>query len=175
MVAALPNDLQFTQTYRRYLFAIPNPSYGESVQHLHLPHLTCLVPQGGRELNDASGSVYNTEEANLVLCIIEQLIAKYGLSGPDIGVICLYQAQRVRLSSSIDALPETCSWRDQAQQIQISTVDAFQGAEKKLIILSTSKTSRSGFLESEQRLNVALTRGKSAMQFPSRRSHFACG
>lgn len=44
--------------------------------------------------------------------------------------------------------------------VQISTVDAFQGAERDIIILSTSRTIRLGFSDSPKRLNVAITRAR---------------
>lgn len=44
--------------------------------------------------------------------------------------------------------------------VQVSTVDAFQGAEKEVIILSCVRTHRLGFIDSERRMNVALTRGR---------------
>lgn len=44
--------------------------------------------------------------------------------------------------------------------VQVSTVDAFQGAEKEIIILSCVRTRQVGFIDSEKRMNVALTRGK---------------
>lgn len=44
--------------------------------------------------------------------------------------------------------------------VQVSTVDAFQGAEKEIIILSCVRTRQVGFIDSEKRMNVALTRGR---------------
>ena len=48
-------------------------------------------------------------------------------------------------------------------QIEISTVDGFQGREKEVIILSlvrSNDTRSVGFLAEERRLNVAITRPK---------------
>ncbi|KYR02991.1 hypothetical protein DLAC_00477 [Tieghemostelium lacteum] len=46
-------------------------------------------------------------------------------------------------------------------KIQVSTVDAFQGAEKDIIILSCSRSSiAGGFIDNPQRINVAITRAK---------------
>lgn len=44
--------------------------------------------------------------------------------------------------------------------VQVSTVDAFQGAEKEITILSCVRTRQVGFIDSEKRMNVALTRGR---------------
>ncbi len=46
------------------------------------------------------------------------------------------------------------------KSIQISTVDAFQGSEKEIIILNTVRTSGIGFIGDKKRLNVAITRAK---------------
>ena len=44
--------------------------------------------------------------------------------------------------------------------LQVSTVDAFQGAEKDVIVLSTIRTNHIGFIDDARRINVALTRAK---------------
>lgn len=43
---------------------------------------------------------------------------------------------------------------------KISTVDAFQGAERDIIIMSCVRTEGIGFIQEKRRLNVALTRAK---------------
>ena len=51
----------------------------------------------------------------------------------------------------------------QYSSIKVSTIDAFQGAEKEVIILSTSRSSENAdmdFVGSPTRLNVAVTRAK---------------
>ena len=49
-------------------------------------------------------------------------------------------------------------------QIEVDTVDAFQGSQKEIIIYSTVRSSehpyKIGFLKSEARLNVAFSRAK---------------
>ncbi|ELR18662.1 uncharacterized protein ACA1_393280 [Acanthamoeba castellanii str. Neff] len=47
-----------------------------------------------------------------------------------------------------------------AKEIQVSTVDAFQGSEKEVIIVTCVRTTRLGFIDSPKRLNVTLTRAK---------------
>ncbi|EGG21926.1 prematurely terminated mRNA decay factor-like protein [Cavenderia fasciculata] len=52
--------------------------------------------------------------------------------------------------------------KDDMEGLKISTVDAFQGAERDIIIFSCTRTSTfaQGFLDNPQRLNVAITRAK---------------
>ena len=46
------------------------------------------------------------------------------------------------------------------KSIQVSTVDAFQGAERDIIILGSVRTRSLGFTSDCQRLNVAITRAR---------------
>lgn len=45
-------------------------------------------------------------------------------------------------------------------EIPVNTIDSYQGQEKDVIILCTTRTSGIGFLANPPRLNVALTRAK---------------
>ena len=56
--------------------------------------------------------------------------------------------------------PTKRSKRVRAEGVQVNTVDSFQGAEKNIIILSTVRTSASGFLDDPKRINVAVTRAR---------------
>ncbi|CAI2366502.1 unnamed protein product [Moneuplotes crassus] len=72
-----------------------------------------------------------------------------------IGVIVTYKAQedlikRIISETRIESL----------KHIQISTVDAFQGAERDVIILGCVRTRSLGFMNDYRRLNVAITRAK---------------
>lgn len=102
-------------------------------------------------------SLLNEGEVTLLDNYIKSLL-KFGLNKmkvhqTDIGVISPYRAQRDLIHAQFnEAFPK----------IEIGTVDAFQGREKKIIILSTvrSGTKHVGFLRNEKRLNVAITRAK---------------
>lgn len=66
----------------------------------------------------------------------------------------LLSLQICHLLSDVDA------GHPDVRTVQVSTVDAFQGAEKEIIILSCVRTRQVGFIDSEKRMNVALTRGR---------------
>ena len=78
-----------------------------------------------------------------------------GVAASQIGVIALYKAQANLLRSQID---EQCGVSEGA--ILVSTVDAFQGGERDIIIISCARTSSVGFTDNAERLNVALTRAR---------------
>jgi ATP-dependent RNA/DNA helicase IGHMBP2 len=93
----------------------------------------------------------NLQEGAFVLRKVEQLLAA-GLDPRDIAVITPYAAQ-VR-------------WlRDQRGQddLEIDTVDGFQGREKEAVLFScvrSNSTGDIGFLADTRRMNVALTRAR---------------
>ncbi|KAM5191509.1 5'-3' DNA helicase ZGRF1 [Mantella aurantiaca] len=121
-----------------------------------LPTL-CFYNANGTEQVEGNNSFYNIEEANFTVKLIQSLIAS-GIQSSMIGVITLYKSQMAKICS----LPSGMSYCDpmEMKAVQVSTVDAFQGAEKEIIILSCVRTRQVGFLDSEKRMNVALTRGK---------------
>ncbi|MGH0150935.1 UNVERIFIED_CONTAM: hypothetical protein FKN15_060731 [Acipenser sinensis] len=105
----------------------------------------------------SNGSFYNIEEAVFTLKLIQSLIAS-GIEGSMIGVITLYKSQMDKLSNLLHS--DTYCDRSEVKHVQVSTVDAFQGAENEIIVLSCVRTKQVGFIDSEKRMNVALTRGK---------------
>ena len=74
---------------------------------------------------------------------------KAGVSEKDIGIISPYADQVKLISEKTD--------------IEVKTVDGFQGREKEIIIISTVRSNdygQIGFLKDLRRLNVAITRAK---------------
>lgn len=79
-----------------------------------------------------------------------------------VGVIAGYQAQTDRLRRNIR--PGDSNWSHLA--IDVHPVDSFQGQERDLVIYSVVRSnseSNLGFLRSDRRLNVALSRGREAL------------
>lgn len=44
--------------------------------------------------------------------------------------------------------------------ITVNTIDSYQGQEKDIVIISTTRTKGVGFMSSSHRLNVAITRAR---------------
>ncbi|XP_012879305.1 PREDICTED: protein ZGRF1 [Dipodomys ordii] len=120
-----------------------------------LPTL-CFYNVPGLEQMERDNSFYNVAEAAFTLKLIQSLIVS-GIAGCMIGVITLYKSQMYKLCH----LLTTADFDNpDIKSVQVSTVDAFQGAEKEIIILSCVRTQHVGFIDSEKRMNVALTRGR---------------
>ncbi len=102
---------------------------------------------GEKKLKD-SKSIINLAEAETTLEIVD-FYQKLGIDDKDIGIISPYADQVSLLKNKTD--------------IEVKTVDGFQGREKEIIIISTVRSNdkgKIGFLSDLRRLNVALTRAK---------------
>ncbi|XP_015267362.1 PREDICTED: protein ZGRF1 [Gekko japonicus] len=120
-----------------------------------LPTL-CFYNVNGSEQMERDNSFHNMAESFFTVKLIQSLIAS-GTEGSMIGVITLYKSQMSKICNLLAAVDSDAS---QIKAVQVSTVDAFQGAEKEIIVLSCVRTRQVGFIDSETRVNVALTRGK---------------
>mmetsp|Transcript_8009 Transcript_8009/g.15773 ORF Transcript_8009/g.15773 Transcript_8009/m.15773 type:complete len:901 (-) Transcript_8009:2134-4836(-) len=83
------------------------------------------------------------------------------LNSQDVGVISFYDGQVKETKRRLDKLGSEVAefFRD----VEVSSVDGFQGREKKYIILSCVRSNSDnyiGFVNDERRLNVALTRAQ---------------
>ncbi|XP_054997895.1 protein ZGRF1 [Sorex araneus] len=120
-----------------------------------LPTL-CFYNVRGLEQMEGDNSFHNVAEAAFTLKLIQALLAG-GVAGSVIGVITLYKSQMYKLCQALSASDVD---HPDLRAVQVSTVDAFQGAEKEVIILSCVRTRNVGFIDSGRRMNVALTRGR---------------
>eukprot|EP00930_Biecheleria_cincta_P076134 TRINITY_DN63341_c0_g1_i1.p1 TRINITY_DN63341_c0_g1~~TRINITY_DN63341_c0_g1_i1.p1 ORF type:complete len:644 (-),score=109.08 TRINITY_DN63341_c0_g1_i1:39-1733(-) len=112
----------------------------------------CFVEVPGSKENEGPGgnSFQNEKEAELVLGMLRRL-RDGGVQEKDIGIISAYKAQVQLLEQKLDGFT----------QVEISTVDGFQGREKQVILLSTVRSGKSvGFLSDWRRLNVAVSRAR---------------
>ncbi|XP_041252764.1 protein ZGRF1 [Onychostruthus taczanowskii] len=120
-----------------------------------LPTL-CFYSVHGVEQIERDNSFYNMAEAHFTVKLIQSLIAS-GIEGADIGVITLYKSQMYKIQSLLSGAHSEAF---EVKPVQVSTVDAFQGAEREIIVLSCVRTRHFGFIDSEKRMNVALTRAR---------------
>ena len=103
------------------------------------------------ELEPEGESKCNPQEGALLLGKVRQLHAA-GLSLRDIAIITPYAAQVRWLRQQWDG-----------DDLEIDTVDGFQGREKEAVLISCVRSNREGqigFLADTRRMNVALTRAR---------------
>ncbi|KAL8434975.1 hypothetical protein Efla_005058 [Eimeria flavescens] len=107
------------------------------------------------ELSSTGTSYLNRGEASVVERLVIALV-KRGASPAQIGVITPYIGQRNYLKTLLQRHPVRAD-------VELSSVDAFQGREKDIIIFSCVRSNAQctiGFLSDPRRLNVALTRAR---------------
>jgi regulator of nonsense transcripts 1 len=115
---------------------------------------------GAEEISASGTSYLNRTEAQNVEKIVTRFF-KAGVQPGGIGIITPYEGQRSYVVSSMQA---TGSFKkENYKEVEVASVDAFQGREKDFIILSCVRSNDHqgiGFLSDPRRLNVALTRAK---------------
>lgn len=102
------------------------------------------------EPSKSGKSLRNTEEAELLKKRLEELTPL--IEGMSLGVISPYRGQ-------VNYLKEVLS----EQNSDVNTIDAFQGQERDVIIVSLVRSNEDGvigFLKDYRRMNVAMTRAK---------------
>ena len=121
------------------------------------------IQTGAEELSSSGTSYLNRGEASAVERVCTTLL-KAGVNAGQIGVITPYQGQRAHL---VLHMARTGPLRQALyKEIEVASVDSFQGREKDYIIVSCVRSNDHqgiGFLADPRRLNVALTRAKYGM------------
>ncbi len=120
----------------------------------------------GRGLGEAqqpqSASYYNDGETQIVGIKVMELLHA-GLSPENIGVIAPYNAQVQNIRKHLTQRLNDAGLTEKFEDLEIASVDAFQGREKEVIIVSLVRSNHSsdvGFLSDLRRMNVALTRAR---------------
>ena len=125
-------------------------------------------------------SYANVAEAEVLMEYLDRLLVQYSslstasckssskskskqeLNPSDIGIICAYAGQKRLIQTKINKkYPKNAS--KISSQISVDTVDAFQGSEKKIILISLVRSNEDkqiGFVGDIRRFNVAVTRAQ---------------
>ena len=105
------------------------------------------------------GSSYNQSEVKIIRTLLEEMNAQEDADNLDIGIITGYRAQK----DHINKVFKNGDFK-KIGNVDINTLDAFQGRENDIIIYSTVRTSGNiEFLQEKERANVALSRAKSLL------------
>lgn len=114
-----------------------------------------------KKVGNASYATYkNDAELNIIKNKLRELDA-LSTRAIKVGVITAYSAQKSAIKDMVR------QQKFEHLQVEVDTVDAFQGGQKEIIIYSTVRSSdkakKIGFLKSEARLNVSLSRAQSLL------------
>lgn len=121
------------------------------------------------EKKDGTSRV-NPTEAKLVVNKLLHLIKKWDIHPKDIGIIATYKAQADRIKRLLEKkLAFTTQENKRLYEDiikNIGTVDSFQWDERKVVIISLTRSNsdgKVGFLSNEARIGVALWRAQDVM------------
>ena len=115
----------------------------------------------GKEIRQGK-SMVNVVEVELIRKILNAMKrARFHRAKPSLAIIATYKAQ-------IDLIKNACETlrMNQYFEVDIDTVDAFQGRDVDFVILSMVRSNRTmdiGFMVETRRLNVAITRCKEGL------------
>ncbi|CAA7269336.1 unnamed protein product [Cyclocybe aegerita] len=121
----------------------------------------------GKDDREASSpSFFNIDEVLQVKDYVQRLKEdrRFRTADSDIGIVAPYHAQCLKLRTSL---------RSVADGIKVGSVEEFQGQERKVIIISTVRSSKEfveydlrhtlGFVANPRRFNVAVTRAQALL------------
>ncbi|XP_020886288.1 uncharacterized ATP-dependent helicase C29A10.10c isoform X2 [Arabidopsis lyrata subsp. lyrata] len=128
------------------------------------PYLFFNISHGRESHRGGSVSYENVDEARFCVGVymhLQKTLKSLGAGKVSVGVITPYKLQLKCLKHEFgNALGQ-----DELKEIYINTVDAFQGQERDVIIMSCVRASGHGvgFVSDIRRMNVALTRARRAL------------
>lgn len=144
----------------------------------------CVFVSHGSAEAYGDRSMHNRGEALLIHSIVRDLLQlNPALSASSIGIISPYAGQTKLLRDLFNSSSSSSTTAGRSNrtgfgtsnntrterpvdEVEINTVDGFQGREKDVVILSTVRSNKKGhigFLTDKRRLNVALTRARDAL------------
>lgn len=128
----------------------------------------------------------NPDEVRAIEQILKEFMAWAARKGPpnralprvwEVACLCFYVKQEGALRAMLQRLTNSTSSHrfHPAAHVEIvcGTVDRFQGREADLVFLSMRNTGRVGFLDSPNRLNVAVTRARQQLVVVGNAGYFA--
>ena len=149
---------------------IPRPNEKEHNLPLAIDGSVFMIDIGSEHPHEQDGntSSYNRESIKTVASVLSELNKYDKIRDYSVGLITAYSAQYRRLRSkirSIRDLNNIRNWRQKKDEdkFTLSVIDRFQGLERDIVIVDLVKSGPNlnlGFLETPNRINVALSRQK---------------
>nr|XP_012574080.2 uncharacterized ATP-dependent helicase C29A10.10c-like isoform X2 [Cicer arietinum] len=128
------------------------------------PYIFYDIRHGRESHRGGSVSYQNIHEAQFCLRLYEHIqktVKSLGLGKITVGIITPYKLQLKCLQREFEEVLSS----EEGKDLYINTVDAFQGQERDVIIMSCVRASSHGvgFVADIRRMNVALTRARRAL------------
>jgi len=119
----------------------------------------------GYEETVVDHAISNRDEAHFLCNHLASFVADLNISPtdqafPSIGIITPYRAQSLYLR---EIIAQDDRLQPYTKQLQVNTIDSFQGQEKDVIYISLTRSNAKqeiGFLADTRRMNVAMTRAR---------------
>ncbi|XP_056129615.1 putative helicase mov-10-B.2 [Lampris incognitus] len=135
-----------------------------------------VVGRDEREAN--SPSYFNVAEVEVLMDYVKKLLETQGkkslatISPKDIGIIAPYRKQVQKIRKALEKVEKDLKVMNM-QYLKVGSVEEFQGQERKVMLVSTVRSSVKymeidqkfclGFVKNEKRFNVAITRAKALL------------
>ncbi|KAM6981807.1 putative helicase mov-10-B.2 [Tautogolabrus adspersus] len=125
----------------------------------------------------SSPSFFNVAEVEVLMSYVRKLLETQGksqgtLAPRDIGIIAPYRKQVQKIRKALEKVGKDFKFKDM-NGLKVGSVEEFQGQERKVIMVSTVRSSPDyleidqkfnlGFVKNEKRFNVAVTRAKALL------------
>ncbi|WP_240416598.1 serine/threonine-protein kinase [Paenibacillus periandrae] len=118
---------------------------------------TSKLSESDRRQKQVSGttSYSNKSEHNIIKKVLQTIDKEKSAENYEIAVITGYSAQKSLIRDSVNRADYS-----NIKEIEVNTVDSYQGRDKDIVIFSTVRSDGIGFQKSEKRINVALSRAR---------------
>ncbi|XP_053277315.1 putative helicase mov-10-B.2 isoform X1 [Pleuronectes platessa] len=133
---------------------------------------------GVDEREASSPSFFNRAEVEQLVEYVKKLLQNQGKKGlatispRDIGIIAPYRKQVQKIRQALNKVEKNFKFMNM-DKLKVGSVEEFQGQERRVILVSTVRSSSSytdfdkqfnlGFVKNEKRFNVAITRAKALL------------
>ncbi|CAH2045675.1 unnamed protein product, partial [Iphiclides podalirius] len=158
---------RYSRNYSLLALAAPDPLSRKSI--LNLPggdRAIVFHAVNSREQRMGNApSFFNEKELEMLKKYVKALLDNHQVAAKDIGIIAPYIRQVYKMKSWLTSIDQ--------KEIEVGTVESFQGKEKRVILVSTVRANCRlldydakyglGFLVDDKRYNVTLTRAKAKL------------
>ncbi|XP_045911976.1 putative helicase mov-10-B.2 isoform X1 [Micropterus dolomieu] len=133
---------------------------------------------GVDEREASSPSFFNVAEVEVLMEYVKKLLQTHGKKGlatispRDIGIIAPYRKQVQKIRKALEKVGKDFKFKDM-NALKVGSVEEFQGQERRVIMVSTVRSSPNyaevdkqfnlGFVKNEKRFNVAVTRAQALL------------